>query len=135
MDKHPARERLQLYLAGLLNEADSRKVEDHLAAGADVCPPIVDRIADGEEPDESNAAPTDVWGSVETVAGNDTSPTTDHGPRNTSPPGYQILDKLGHGGMGIVYKARQVRANRLVALKMILSGDYAAAADRERFKS
>jgi serine/threonine protein kinase len=48
-------------------------------------------------------------------------------------PGYEVLEVVGHGGMGIVYKARQIQLNRLVALKMILSG--ALPADRARFRT
>lgn len=48
---------------------------------------------------------------------------------------YQILEEIGRGGMGVVYKARQLNPNRIVALKMILTGEHAAPRERIRLRN
>jgi predicted Ser/Thr protein kinase len=62
------------------------------------------------------------------------TPSLPGGKAGATMAGYEILEELGRGGMGVVYKARQLGCNRLVALKTVRSIDHAGTEELTRFR-
>jgi predicted Ser/Thr protein kinase len=84
--------------------------------------------AETQEPDAHDAA------LAETISATSGMPL--HGSRARRLPeiqNYEIIEEIDRGGMGIVYKARQFRPDRLVAIKMMRMGAFSSAQDVERF--
>ncbi len=87
---------------------------------------------DGELPPPPRPRPAAV---VEVAAGMFAPPRRQVEPTRPTVAGYEILATLGRGGMAVVYQARQVKLQRVVALKVILAGAHASPEELARFRT
>ncbi len=118
---------LQRFLDDELPEADAAPVQEHIDACAS-CQEALARLL-GAFPDPLDALAPAPRGSL---SEQDTIPNASLGPP-IEVPGYEVLGELGRGGMGVVYRARELRLDRIVAIKVLLSGRHSSPKDRARF--
>lgn len=130
-DEHPEQERLIAYGQGRLGQAESVVIESHL----DDCPQCCDTLLHLEDDTlmqllrggEAAASTSDTESSRSPAS--DTALPVTYIPAGQTPVDlptalvehsrYQILERIGHGGMGEVFRAKHTEMDRIVALKIV----------------
>jgi uncharacterized protein (TIGR03067 family) len=138
VDLHPDADRLAAFRLGKLGEDELAEVERHVADCASCCQTLKSLADDsfvsllrqsaGKGPAARTEARTvDEGGTVTDLEAEVPAELRDH-------PRYQMLEKLGQGGMGVVYRARHRLMDRVVALKILNPRLLDRPASVERFR-
>jgi hypothetical protein len=159
MNPCPPREQLERLLTRQLTDAERDALESHVEACA-ACQQTLEALTgEPDTPPTTNRAPLSLDAQVHQAlvlrlqqalvrlepSDENLKPTAIAPPRPAAKepavaprwpavPGYTIDSVLGHGGMGIVYQARDGRLQRVVALKMLLGGEFAKPDYHARFQ-
>jgi len=130
-------------LTSFLDETLPEEARDSLSAHVDRCAGCQDRLDRLTNDTEGAVARIKAHSELlrRDPGGSSLEVTTSEGlvaegtdsPRFPRVPGYDVLELIGKGGMGVVYRARHRRLNRLVALKMISAGIHADPRIVQRF--
>lgn len=136
MTSCPPLQRWRQMLAGETDATAMGLLEDHLQACL-VCEETLMRLTAHELPHQSDRSiHTDEESAFLDRIKQLPIPATSEAPAERElprVPGYEIVEEIARGGMGVVYKARHVKLNRLVALKMVLAGNHASQSEFKRF--
>ena len=153
----PTSSAIDRWLAGELNDAEETRIDVHLR-DCSVCLEILnektavpealrDALASSHERRESGSDPV-LDGLLETShsavgdGGRNVDSKEEASPEQPASarpchasdiPGYELLEEIGRGGLGIVFKARQVSLDRIVAVKMLRSRTFAGSSELARF--